>query len=34
MLVILLGAGAGLQLGAEHGLRDDATNSIRVCPGP
>ena len=33
MLVILLGAGAGLQHGAEYGFRDDATNSIWVYPG-
>ncbi|MBL9106302.1 MAG: ABC transporter permease [Myxococcales bacterium] len=33
MLVILLGAGNGLQHGAEYGFRDDATNSIWVYPG-
>jgi len=33
MLVILLGAGNGLQRGAEYGFRDDATNSIWVYPG-
>lgn len=33
MLVILLGAGAGIQNGAEHSFRDDATNSIWVYRG-
>ncbi|HTJ80462.1 MAG TPA: ABC transporter permease [Polyangiaceae bacterium] len=33
MLVILLAAGAGIQNGAEHEFRDDATNSIWVYRG-
>jgi len=33
MLVILLGAGAGIQNGAEHEFRDDATNSLWVFRG-
>ena len=33
MLVVLLGAGAGIQNGAEHEFRDDATNAIWVFRG-
>ncbi len=33
MLVILLGAGRGIQNGAEHEFRDDATNSLWVWRG-
>src|SRR5436190_8453291 len=33
MLVILLGAGAGIQNGAEHEFRDDATNSVWIYRG-
>jgi len=33
MLVVLLGAGAGIQNGAEHQFRDDATNAIWVFRG-
>lgn len=33
MLVILLGAGAGIQNGAEHQFRDDATNALWIYPG-
>jgi putative ABC transport system permease protein len=33
MLVILLAAGRGIQNGAEHEFRDDATNSIWVWSG-
>jgi putative ABC transport system permease protein len=33
MLVILLGAGTGIQRGAEYGFRDDATNAIWIYRG-
>jgi putative ABC transport system permease protein len=33
MLVILLGSGSGIQNGAEHQFRDDATNSLWIWPG-
>jgi putative ABC transport system permease protein len=33
MLVVLLGAGAGIQNGAEHEFRDDATNAIWIFRG-
>ncbi len=33
MLVVLLGAGAGIQNGAEHEFRDDATNSLWLFRG-